>query len=319
MRATHVGRAGAREGGVRLTRRGMLGGMGAFFAAGARADNASPSAPAPAGAKSVTPMRLYGHRGALIHAPENTLPALELCLLTGCGFEIDFRELRDGEIIALHDGTFNRTTDTRVPQDQPPRRDLAYVKGLDAGAWFHPDFAGIRIPTLAEVCELIRRRTRGEYVVMLMDVKILTRNFLERVQAEFEKPGNLYARALFRVDTPEQARIIKACDTRFVCVKSGNGRNVAREALAHPQLFDGIWTGSLDAAAEMRQAGKAAYLTLFNRPEQAVRLRDMGVTGLITNYPAELKRVAYPPPAERDWDNYLKTPEKEGYRFSGNI
>ena len=47
MRATHVGRAGAREGGVRLTRRGMLGGMGAFFAAGARADNASPSAPAP--------------------------------------------------------------------------------------------------------------------------------------------------------------------------------------------------------------------------------------------------------------------------------
>lgn len=262
---------------------------------------------------------LYGHRGALMYAPENTLPALELCLIAGCGFEIDFRELKDGEVIALHDGTFDRTTDTRVKNDRVEQRDLAYAKRLDAGAWFHPDFVGVRIPTLDEVCDLVRRRAAGDGVVMLMDTKVLTDNFLGRVKAAFGKAPELFSRALFRVDTVGAAERIKAFDRRFSCVKSGSELTLAKEVLDSP-LLAGIWTGSAASVPEMRKAGKASYLTLFNRPEHAVRLRDLGATGIITNYPAELKRTAYPPPADRDWDSYMKSEaEKDAYRFSGKI
>lgn len=308
--------------GTAYTRREVLGGMGVMFAAGTLPDSPIMAQLAPAVPDS-TPQTgqtlLYGHRGALMYAPENTLPAFELCLIAGCGFEIDFYELKDGEIIALHDGTFNRTTDTKTANDQAALRDLDYVKRLDAGSWFHPDFAGTRIPTLPEVCELIRRRARGESVVMLMDIKILTDNFLARVKAEFEKTPTLFSRVLFRVDTIAMAQRIKACDTRFSCVKSGNETTLAREVLNSP-LFDGIWTGSTSNLAEIRKAGKSSYMTLFNRPEHILKYKAMGATGVITNYPTELKRIAYPPPPERDWNSYMKDePQKDAYRFSGKI
>ena len=305
-----------------VTRRELIGSMGAMVAAGAcpGVTMAAASEPvATGGAAAEKPTGLYGHRGALIHAPENTLPALELCLITGCGFEIDFRELKDGEIIALHDGTFNRTTDTQVAHDQAKNRDLAYVRRLDAGSWFHSDFTGVRIPTLSEVCDLIRRRAKGDGMVMLMDVKILTDNFLTRVKAEFSKTPMLFSRALFRVDTIGQAQQIKACDTRFSCVKSGNEKTLVQEVLETP-VFDGIWTGNAAAIPEMKKAGKSSYMTLFNRPEHILKFKKMGATGVLTNYPAELKRVAYPPPAERDWNSYMKTDaQKESYRFSGKL
>lgn len=303
------------------TRRDMLGGVGAMLAAGALpsglfgAQSAAEAKPL----KRQSETLLYGHRGALVCAPENTLPAFELCLIAGCGFEIDFYELRDGEIIALHDGTFNRTTDTKAANDVAQKRDIDYVKRLDAGAWFHPDFAGTRIPTLSEVCDLIRRRAQGKDVAMLMDVKMLTDNFLARVKAEFEKTPLLFSRARFRVDTIAAAERIKACDPRFSCVKSGNEKTVAREVLDTP-VFDGVWTGNPANLTEIRNAGKASYLTLFNRPEHIVKFKAMGATGVITNYPLELKRVAYPPPVERDWDSYMKSDsQKEFYKFVGKI
>ena len=308
--------------GTGCTRREVIGGVGSLFAAGVLS-GAPRVAPAAQVGEAVErqpgAMVLYGHRGALMYAPENTLPALELCLIAGCGFEIDFRELRDGEIIALHDGTFDRTTDTQFKNDRVEQRDLAYVKCLDAGAWFHPDFAGVRIPTLDEVCDLVRRRAAGDGIVMLMDIKVLSDNFLCRVKAAFEKTPELFSRALFRVDTVSAAERIKASDRRFSCVKSGNERSLANEVLESP-LLAGVWTGSAASVPEMRKAGKSSYLTLFNRPEHAVRFRDLGVTGLITNYPAELKRIAYPPPAERDWNSYMNSEsEKDMYRFSGKI
>jgi len=306
-------------GGSCCTRRQVLGGMGVMFAAGTLPDSPLMAQSAPDSAPQTGQTLLYGHRGALMYAPENTLPALELCLIAGCGFEIDFYELKDGEVIALHDGTFNRTTDTKTANDRAALRDLDYVKHLDAGSWFHPDFAGTRIPTLPEVCDLIRRRARGESVVMLMDVKILTDNFLARVKAEFEKTPKLFSRALFRVGTLLEAQRIKACDARFSCVKSGNETALAKEVL-ETALFGGVWTGSASNLAEMRKAEKSSYMTLFNRPEHIFKFKAMGATGVITNYPLELKRVAYPPPAARDWNSYMKSEaEKDGYRFSGKI
>ena len=53
------------------------------------------------------PPRIYGHRGARAHAPENTLAALERAWTDGAdGIELDVRVTADGEVLVLHDPSF---------------------------------------------------------------------------------------------------------------------------------------------------------------------------------------------------------------------
>lgn len=91
---------------------------------------------------------LCGHRGNKMHAPENTLSALRSVRAAGgSSAEIDIVLSSDGQIVVLHDLTVDRTTDgSGVAADMT----LAELQALDAGSWMAPDFAGERLPTLAE-------------------------------------------------------------------------------------------------------------------------------------------------------------------------
>lgn len=91
---------------------------------------------------------ISGHRGNSLHAPENTLPALQSVLdAGGNAAEIDVVLTADGEIVVMHDLLVDRTTDnTGAVADMT----LADVKRLDAGAWYGAEFAGTLVPTLNE-------------------------------------------------------------------------------------------------------------------------------------------------------------------------
>ncbi len=55
-------------------------------------------------------MEVYGHRGAAIAAPENTLDAIEEAFRRGYeGVEFDIQLTGDGTLILLHDDTLERT------------------------------------------------------------------------------------------------------------------------------------------------------------------------------------------------------------------
>ena len=93
-------------------------------------------------------MQVWGHRGASEHAPENTIPAIELALAQGAdGVEIDVQLTRDDEVVVIHDETLERTTDGRGWVADHSFDDLL---ALDASAG-HEGFSGVRIPTLADV------------------------------------------------------------------------------------------------------------------------------------------------------------------------
>lgn len=96
---------------------------------------------------------IYGHRGASGHAPENTLEAFRLAMDMGAdGFELDVHMSRDGELVVIHDESVDRTTDgTGLVKDLT----LAHLKALDASNHMER-YKGARIPTLAEVYDLIR-------------------------------------------------------------------------------------------------------------------------------------------------------------------
>jgi len=99
------------------------------------------------------PVQRVAHRGYSAVAPENTLPAMAAAVAAGATFlEFDVRTTADGVPVVIHDKTVDRTTDGagRI-------RDLTLdeVRALDAGSWFSPAYAGLRVPLLTEVLDLV--------------------------------------------------------------------------------------------------------------------------------------------------------------------
>ena len=99
---------------------------------------------------------IAAHRGYKKKYPENTLAAFQAAINTGVPMiELDVTLSRDRRLIVIHDATLDRTTNGQGPvHDQT----LEELKQLDAGSWFHPDFAGQRLPELAEVLKLVNGR-----------------------------------------------------------------------------------------------------------------------------------------------------------------
>jgi glycerophosphoryl diester phosphodiesterase len=102
------------------------------------------------------PPWLIAHRGFRAKYPENTLIAFKAALDAGCPMiELDVTLSRDRKLVVIHDATLDRTTNGRGAVNDYTLEEL---KQLDAGRWFHPGFAGQRLPELAEVLELVDGR-----------------------------------------------------------------------------------------------------------------------------------------------------------------
>jgi glycerophosphoryl diester phosphodiesterase len=94
------------------------------------------------------------HRGASGYAPENTIAAFHKAVeLKADFFELDVQMSKDGELVLIHDTSVDRTTDGSGEVG-----DLTFeeLRGLDAGSWFSPEYAGEQIPTFGEALDHFR-------------------------------------------------------------------------------------------------------------------------------------------------------------------
>ena len=102
------------------------------------------------------PIDIVVHRGANALAPENTWPSAEAALQYGATWiEVDVRKSKDGVLFNLHDETLDRTTNGKGLLSEMMSDD---VRRLDAGSWFGPQYAGLRVPTIAEMLDSLQGR-----------------------------------------------------------------------------------------------------------------------------------------------------------------
>lgn len=131
----------------------------------------SPPSDARAGEHGVP--TVIAHRGASTYAPENTLPAVDKAAELGFSWvENDVQRTKDGQLVVLHDETLRRTTNAEevFPGRAPWKvRDFtaAEIARLDAGSWFSPVYAGVRVPTLKEYM----RRIEHNHQKLLLEIK----------------------------------------------------------------------------------------------------------------------------------------------------
>lgn len=105
------------------------------------------------------------HRGASAVCPENTMVAFERSLQLGAtGIETDVQLSSDGKLVLIHDETLSRTAGA---EGWVKDNSVEELRTLDAGAWFHADFAGERIPSLDELFDLVR----GKNILLNLELK----------------------------------------------------------------------------------------------------------------------------------------------------
>ena len=96
---------------------------------------------------------ILAHRGNTEAAPENTLAAFRDVLPSAAdGVEFDVQATRDGVPVVIHDEWLERVTGVRAYLQH---LDWEEVRRLDAGAWKDAAYAGERIPSLAEVLDVL--------------------------------------------------------------------------------------------------------------------------------------------------------------------
>lgn len=109
---------------------------------------------------------VIGHRGGFFCCtPDNTLASVHRAISNNVPvIEIDTRLSADGVCVLIHDSTVDRTTDGT---GSVASMTVAQLQALDAGSWFSPEFAGEKIPTLAEVMNIAKGK-----MVLYFDLKV---------------------------------------------------------------------------------------------------------------------------------------------------
>jgi glycerophosphoryl diester phosphodiesterase len=99
--------------------------------------------------------RMVAHRCGGTLAPENTLAGFDACVRYGYRMvEFDAKLSADNQLFLLHDDDLDRTTNGHGAAAEHTWQQLA---ALDAGTWYGPQFAGTRLPTLADAAQRCAR------------------------------------------------------------------------------------------------------------------------------------------------------------------
>ena len=130
---------------------------------------------------------IIAHRGDVINAPENTIPAFKKALDVGAdGIELDVRLTKDEKLVVFHDRRLERTSDGSGPVNHHTQDQVCK---LDVGSWFSPDFKGERPPTLDEVFESLPAGflINVEMKVIMKGMRLIAHKVAETVRRHLEQ------------------------------------------------------------------------------------------------------------------------------------
>jgi glycerophosphoryl diester phosphodiesterase len=235
---------------------------------------------------------IIAHRGASAYAPENTLAAFKLAIEQKADLiEDDYHVTKDGKLIAIHDGTLDRTTDAvkkwggkKIPVKS---KTLDELRQLDAGSWMDPKFASEGLPTFNEAAltmlkgsvPLLERKS-GSAKQTLADLKEI--DAVEKVVVQaFDW------RFLKRLHSLEPKIVLGALGSGEmtdikVRVMKRSGASIV--GWSHKDL-------TAEAIQRIHAASMRAWAYTVDGEEDIKRLVKLGIDGIITNKPDTTRAV----------------------------
>lgn len=234
--------------------------------------------------------KIFAHRGAKAIAPENTMPAFQRALDMGVdGVELDAQMTKDGQLAVIHDFDVDKTTSGSGPVGSYTAGELA---ALDAGGYFAPEFAGVGVPMLPDVLNLLQ-----DHMEVNIEIKSIDKTGGPEVELVLEliRERNLYESVIISSFNP--TTLIK---TRYLDNQVRLGLLYYESLPAH---LAAAWTSDLIGPQALHphcelvdqetvvwaNANKWDVNTwTVNDVDEARRLAALGVTTLMSDVPDQL-------------------------------
>lgn len=232
------------------------------------------------------PPAIIGHRGACGYAPENTLESIETAASMGVEWvELDVKLTKDRVPVIFHDDTLDRTTNGSGPVAQIMYEDLLQ---LEAGSWFGDSFAGIRIPTLEEACDILIRHNLG----LNLEIKPCPGREIETAEVALDILSGIWDDhdrliiSSFQHVSLETARDMAGDWTRALLLDSvpENWRELA-DYLECAAVNPGLDIVTRDFVEDIIDTDRSVFVYTVNDPQDARRLKSWGVDGVFTDVP----------------------------------
>ncbi|WP_245208035.1 glycerophosphodiester phosphodiesterase [Sediminibacillus dalangtanensis] len=250
------------------------------------------------------------HRGASGYAPEHTIAAYELGVeMKGDYIEVDLQMTKDGELIAMHDETVDRTTDGtgRVGE-----MTLEEIKQLDAGTWFNeqypelakPEYAGLEVPTLREIFDHFGKSKHYYIETKSPDVYPGMEEKLVDLLEDYKLTGVNGRSSNVIIQSFSQESLLKMDEinpdiplVQLISRPDQEGTSgldeIAEYAIGVGPSFNRIkqMENGANYIRQVREKGLLIHPYTINTEEDMRLALEWGVTGVFTNYPDRFRQV----------------------------
>ena len=230
-------------------------------------------------------VEITGHRGSKVRAPENTLSALRQAIAEGADFaEIDVMTTADGVVVLLHDADL-----MRVASVNRRLRDINFsdLKDIDVGSWFAPEFSSERIPTLQQAIDVARGRIK-------LNIEL---KFTWSDPTLTEKVGRIIQRNGFASDCVISSLNFQALTEikrSFPELTTGHIVLTAVGKLSRMEV-DFLSISAARATPRLvrrlHRRGRQVHVWTVNDIGNALCMIEMGVDNIITDEPADIRRL----------------------------
>jgi glycerophosphoryl diester phosphodiesterase len=247
--------------------------------------------------------RVFGHRGSAGTHPENTLESFRAAVASGVQYlEFDIHMTRDGEVVVSHDDHLERNCGRAGVIRETTYAELA---GADAGRMFTLDGStfpfrdkGIRMPRLAEVLAAFPE------LRMVVEVKQIAPSVVAPMLAVIDRAGmrrNVLVASEHQEPLDEVRMLAPEIPTNFSYLESGLFIQAmgTRDASYRPPAdavqishFYQNWELVTRQSVEFAHSfGIEMHVWTVNEEAEMSELLDMGVDGLISDYPRRALEV----------------------------
>jgi glycerophosphoryl diester phosphodiesterase len=245
-------------------------------------------------------VEIIAHRGSSFLAPENTLAAFNLGWRETTTCELDVQSTLDGKLVVIHDDSTRRTTGVDW---QVSGHSLRELRQLDAGVFKGVRWKGEKLPSLEEVIAAMPLAKR-----LLIEIKAGPEVIpeLARIVRSSGKEKRLRIHSFSHPACVEARKALPRIPVYLLIASRQNPRTGAWSSSIDEAIgkikeagLNGIGandTALVDASAVQKIHAHGLKLNIWtvDRVNEAKKLIDLGVDGLITNRPGWLKAQLAP-------------------------